>query len=107
MSTWYVYLIRTKQGTLYTGITTNPARRIRQHSGIIKGGAKALRGKSPLSYQSIFEVADKSLAMQLEAWIKSQRPSVKNTLNRNEHLLPLEASLLPDAFIRQMNEALR
>ena len=107
MNTWYVYLIRTRQGSLYTGITTNPARRIRQHSGIIKGGAKALRGKSPLSYHSIFEVADKSTAMKLEAWIKSQRPSVKTSLSSNKQLLPYDASLLPDTFILQMNEGLR
>lgn len=38
---WVFYLLRSGNGRrTYTGITTNPARRIRCHRGEIKGGAK-------------------------------------------------------------------
>ncbi|MGC9402186.1 GIY-YIG nuclease family protein [Vibrio genomosp. F10] len=44
---WYVYLVRTPSNALYCGITTDVDRRFQQHcSG---KGAKALKGKSPLS----------------------------------------------------------
>ena len=43
MTPWYLYLIRTADNALYTGITTDVARRYQQHQ---QGkGAKALRGK--------------------------------------------------------------
>jgi putative endonuclease len=68
---WYLYLIENKLGQLYTGITTDPTRRIAQHRGELKGGAKALKGKSPLTFRAIFEVENKSQAAKLEAYVKS------------------------------------
>ncbi|MEE2003114.1 GIY-YIG nuclease family protein [Alkalimonas sp. MEB108] len=45
---WFLYLLRSNTGQIYTGITTNPLRRLRQHNGELAGGAKALRGQRPL-----------------------------------------------------------
>ncbi|EDM2309692.1 GIY-YIG nuclease family protein, partial [Salmonella enterica] len=47
MTPWYLYLIRTADNALYTGITTDVARRYRQHQ--TGKGAKALRGKGELT----------------------------------------------------------
>lgn len=47
-SAWFFYLLRTNRGQIYTGITTEPKRRLRQHNGELAGGAKALRGQRPL-----------------------------------------------------------
>ena len=44
--TWYLYLLETRRGMLYTGITTDVARRLAQHEA--GQGAKALRGRGPL-----------------------------------------------------------
>jgi putative endonuclease len=52
---WFLYMVRTASGQLYTGISTDPHRRLRQHSGELVGGAKALRGKGPL--QLVFQQA--------------------------------------------------
>ncbi|MFB9189984.1 GIY-YIG nuclease family protein [Vibrio ostreicida] len=46
-SLWYVYFIRTRSNALYCGITTDVERRYQQHCN--GTGAKALRGKGPLS----------------------------------------------------------
>lgn len=105
MSTWYVYLLKTANNTLYTGITVDPNRRIKQHSGTLKGGAKALRGKAPLTYHCIFEVGDKSQALQLEAWIKQQKRSAKEALATDQKQLPIAATRLDSEVIRQMNSA--
>ena len=41
---WYVYMVRASDQTLYTGITTDPQRRLAEHqSG--KAGAKYFRGR--------------------------------------------------------------
>jgi len=44
MCDWLCYLIQSDNRT-YVGITNNLARRLRQHNGAIKGGAKATRGR--------------------------------------------------------------
>lgn len=69
-SSWYIYIIENRLGQFYTGITCDPKRRIAQHRGERPGGAKALKGKSPLVFRAVFEVADKQLAMKLEYRVK-------------------------------------
>ncbi len=43
---WYVYIILCSDNSLYTGITTDPERRLRQHAD--GNGAKYFRGRKPL-----------------------------------------------------------
>lgn len=43
---WYLYILRCKDGTLYTGITDDVQRRFAQHSA--GKGAKYTRGRGPL-----------------------------------------------------------
>jgi putative endonuclease len=47
---WFLYLIRTADNRLYTGITTDVARRFCQHQD--GKGAKALREKANCSWPS-------------------------------------------------------
>ncbi len=53
MGDWYVYLLRCSDNTLYTGITTDVARRIREHNDGGPLGARYTRNKRPvrLMYQ--------------------------------------------------------
>ena len=44
------YILHNCTSRTYNGYTNNPARRIRQHNGILKGGAKFTRGKPTWSY---------------------------------------------------------
>jgi putative endonuclease len=43
---WHVYIILCSDRSLYTGITTDPERRFRQHAA--GSGAKYFRGRKPL-----------------------------------------------------------
>lgn len=80
MSSWYLYMVQTANGMLYTGISTDPRRRLRQHSGELTGGAKALRGKGPLSLVYIQSLSDKSAAAKAEYQLKQLSRSAKLAL---------------------------
>lgn len=67
---WSVYLIKTAQGEIYTGISTDVQRRFQEHQAGGKLAAKYLRGKGPLSLEFFTEVGDRSLASRLEYQIK-------------------------------------
>ncbi|WP_338885627.1 GIY-YIG nuclease family protein [Xenorhabdus sp. TH1] len=78
VSNWSIYLIRTRDGSLYTGITTNISRRFRQHAA--GKGAKYLRGRDPLMlvYQS--QIGDKGVALKVEYHVKKLSKQQKERL---------------------------
>lgn len=69
MSHWFVYIIRADDDSLYTGITTNPVRRWREHSNG-KAGAKFFRGRAPKQFALLELAENRSLASQREAALK-------------------------------------
>ncbi|MFM5264763.1 GIY-YIG nuclease family protein [Aeromonas caviae] len=77
-SRWFVYLVRTGTGALYAGISTDPERRLRQHQS--GKGARALRGKGPLSLVWQQEVPGKREALRLEYRLKQQSKAFKERL---------------------------
>jgi putative endonuclease len=70
MHIWHLYLIRCRDRSLYTGITTDISRRFGEHSGKGKNGAKYLRGKGPLVLEFKRKIGSKSLASRLEYRVK-------------------------------------
>jgi len=44
---WHLYIVKCNDGTLYTGVTTNIDRRIREHNST-KRGAKYTRSRRPV-----------------------------------------------------------
>jgi len=67
-TSWFLYLIRCKDGALYTGITTDVSRRLAEHQA--GKGAKYLRGKAPLELVLQQEMGSRSAALIAEAAIK-------------------------------------
>ncbi|MCA0892446.1 GIY-YIG nuclease family protein [Microbulbifer agarilyticus] len=82
MSGWFVYLIRTNRGTLYTGVTRDVERRFEEHSSGGPKAAKALRGRGPLSLEFQCAMRSKSDALKLEVKIKRWPKSRKEKLIR-------------------------
>lgn len=75
---WFVYMLRCGDGTLYTGVTDNVERRLAAHrSG---KGAKYTRGRGPLKLVYQEEVPDKSAALQREYQIKQLTKQKKEAL---------------------------
>ncbi|WP_226702496.1 GIY-YIG nuclease family protein [Microbulbifer elongatus] len=70
MSGWFVYLIRTANDTLYTGVTRDVQRRFEEHSNGGPKAAKALRGRGPLELAFQCAMRSKSDALKLEVEIK-------------------------------------
>ena len=67
-SCWTVYIIESERGMLYTGITTEPARRFREHA--TGRGARWFRGSAPRRFLYLEPCADRSAAQRREAAIK-------------------------------------
>lgn len=76
---WFVYMIRTSDAQVYTGITTDMARRWREHeSG--KAGARYFRGRKPVQLCYLEADHNRSTASQREYAIKSLSARVKKQL---------------------------
>jgi len=65
---WQLYIVQTAAGVLYTGITTDVARRVEQHES--GRGARALRGKGPLALVYHCDAGDRAAASRLEYRVK-------------------------------------
>ena len=81
-SAWSVYLVRCGDGTLYTGIATDVARRLDEHRQAQGKGAKYLRGRGPL--RVVFErvIGPRGLASKVESKIKKLAKGRKEQLIR-------------------------
>ena len=68
MPDWYVYMLRCRDGSLYTGIATDVERRIADH--LASKGAKYLRGRGPLKLVFKKQVGKKGRALKVERKVK-------------------------------------
>jgi putative endonuclease len=80
VSDWFVYVLRCGDGSLYTGITTDVARRLTEHASGGPRAAKYLRGRGPLELAFSVPVDGKSAALAMERWIKAQPKRLKEEL---------------------------
>jgi putative endonuclease len=76
--TWCVYIILCSDNSLYTGITTNPERRFRQHADGC--GAKYFRGRIPLEIVYLERGHTRSTAGRREIAIKGMTHCDKSAL---------------------------
>jgi putative endonuclease len=76
--TWYVYVARCADGTLYCGIARDVARRISEHDA--GTGARYTRGRGPLRLVLVRRCRDKGRALRLEHSIKQLSRAQKEAL---------------------------
>ena len=77
---WLIYILECRDGSLYCGITNNIEKRLKQHSGEIKGGAKYTRSNWPCRLVYKEKSISRSEASQKEAIIKKMSKVEKQTL---------------------------
>jgi putative endonuclease len=65
---WSLYMVRCRDGKLYTGIAIDIERRIAEHRA--GKGAKYLRGRAPLKLVFKKRIGSRSLALKVEQAIK-------------------------------------
>jgi putative endonuclease len=65
---WTVYLVRCADGSFYTGITTDPVRRVTQHNA--GAGAAYTRSRLPVVLVYLEPAADRSGALRREYAIR-------------------------------------
>lgn len=68
----YLYILKCGDNSLYTGIAANPERRLRQHLGLIKGGAKYTKCHKVSSVAAIWEDKSGEYARKLEYHLKKK-----------------------------------
>jgi putative endonuclease len=82
MRGWSVYLVRTADGSLYTGIAADVDRRFAEHD---RGtGAKFLRGRGPLGLVFRSQVGDRGVALRAEHRLKRWAKYRKEALVRDQ-----------------------
>ena len=67
---YYAYIVECADGTLYTGKTQDIEHRIKQHNGVIGGGAKYTASRRPVKLVHYEQCEDNTFACQREAEIK-------------------------------------
>jgi uncharacterized protein (TIGR02453 family) len=79
---WHVYVARCDDGTLYTGITTDPARREAAHNA--GRGASYTRSRRPVRLIHVEPAADRGAALRRELAIKRlPRPEKERLVTRS------------------------
>jgi len=81
---WQVYILECADGSLYTGIAIDLARRLQQHNGELVGGPKYTRGRRPVVLRWSDGATDRSAALQREAAIKKLSRQQKLSLVRGQ-----------------------
>lgn len=82
---WSLYVVQTRLGHWYTGISTDVAKRFVNHQ--IGKGAKNLRGKGPLTLIYQQQVGSRSEATKLEIKIKRLTKAQKRKFVSDAKLL--------------------
>jgi putative endonuclease len=75
---YFVYILECEDGSLYTGMTTDVARRVREHQAGI--GAKYTRGRTPVRLVHSERYRTRSHALRRELAIKRLTRLQKHSL---------------------------
>lgn len=78
--TWFVYLLRCADGTLYAGITTDLTRRLAEHNGSGGAGARYTRARRPVELVYSEMACSRAAAARREAAIKRLDRAAKRAL---------------------------
>ena len=81
---YYTYMLRCKDESIYTGITTNVERRMKEHFSKDKKCAKYTLNHSAIKLESAWESSTRSLASKLEYNLKKLTKSQKEDIISNK-----------------------
>ncbi|HEY0721895.1 MAG TPA: GIY-YIG nuclease family protein [Gammaproteobacteria bacterium] len=79
-TSWYLYMVLCADNTLYTGITTDVARRLSEHNGDDRSGARYTRSRRPVVLVYSEQLESRAAAARREAAIKKLTRQQKQAL---------------------------
>ncbi len=82
-SRWHVYMVRCADDTLYTGIAVDVQRRVEEHNGLGRRGARYTRARRPVCLCYVESCASRAEALRREAAIKKLSRAAKQRLFAN------------------------
>ena len=77
---YYIYILRCTDNSLYTGITTDVKRRFEEHISGRYQGAKYTRSRKPVSIEALWQCCTRSDASKLECALKKLTKTQKEKL---------------------------
>lgn len=77
---WAVYMVAASDGSLYTGVSTDVMRRLREHAGSRRGAKYFNGGRRPLAVVFCEQGHDRGSAARREAAIKKLSRAQKEAL---------------------------
>lgn len=77
---YYVYMVRCEDNSVYTGITTDISRRMKEHCQRGKKSAKYTARHAVTSLEALWKAPDRSSASRLEYYIKTLPKQKKELL---------------------------
>ena len=77
---YYLYLLQCSDGSYYTGIARDLEQRLKQHNGLVKGGASYTKTRRPVVLKYFEKFATRSQALKREAEIKKLNHDKKTSL---------------------------
>lgn len=84
---YYTYILRCSDNSLYTGMTNDLNKRMKEHFSKSKNGAKYTKSHDAISLEIAWKSKDKSLACKLEYQIKNLTKQQKENLISGEKLV--------------------
>ena len=84
---YYTYMLRCEDNSIYTGITSDISRRMKEHFNKDKKCAKYTKTHQAQKLESAWKSDNKVLASKLEYWIKSLSKQDKEKLINNNYYL--------------------
>ena len=90
MKNWYVYIVRCADSSLYTGITTDPERRLAEHNSGGRKSAACTRARRPVSLVYTETAASRSSAAKREYQIKQLSRKEKLALVNDTSVMTMD-----------------
>ena len=84
--TYYTYIIRCTDNSLYTGMTNDLNKRMKEHFGKEKEGAKYTKSHQAQKVEAAWQSKEKSLACKLEYRIKNLTKTEKESIIKGEKI---------------------
>ena len=97
---YYTYILRCSGGALYTGITTDVARRMSEHFSKAPEGAKYTKSHKAEKLEAVWQSSSRSLASKLECRIKRLKKANKERLISENDLSLLGEGFTDDEYKR-------